>query len=123
MSTLYWVLIMFIRRRKKTKRLGLSCAMLSSSFASLQAKVGYASQWFIYFFGRVMLPCCAGYVTLLCRLCHPVVQAMLSGCAGYVTMLCYWVGGGELKNKANHSQDRARDSLLGLSLAIPKLVA
>ena len=94
MTTLYWVLIMFIRRRKKTKRLGLSCAMLSSSFASLQAKVGYASQWFIYFFGRVMLPCCAGYVTLLCRLCHPVVQAMLPGCAGYVTglcMLCYQV--------------------------------
>ena len=60
-------------------KLGLGCAKLSSSFASLQAKVSYASQMFNYFFGWVMLPCCAGYVTLLCRLCYQVVQAMLPG--------------------------------------------
>ena len=47
-------------------------------------------------------------------LCYRVVQAMLPGCAGYVNR---WVGG-ELKNKANLSQAKARARLLGLSLAI-----
>jgi hypothetical protein len=36
---------------------------------------------------QAMLPCCAGYVNLLCRLCYCVVQAMLPGCAGYVVGL------------------------------------
>jgi hypothetical protein len=44
---------------------------------------------------------------------------MLPGCAGYVTG---WVGG-ELKNKTNLSQARARASLLGLSMAISNLDA
>ena len=51
--------------------------------------------------------------TFSAGLCYRVVQAMLPGCAGYVNR---WVGG-ELKNKANLSQAKAR-ALLGLSLAI-----
>jgi hypothetical protein len=50
---------------------------------------GVTAGWVGRSVAQAMLPRCAGYVNLLCRLCYCVVQAMVPGCAGYVVG---WVG-------------------------------